>query len=444
MSVQANKIASALTDAFLAGKWLAEECRSRADQMFGRDWKWLVPLVERIFVHFGSHSRPRRKPLFQFIKRDQGFLRAHNRNSLDVSDYSLLRSRFVAQGVSENWNIPSIDTVGGLAAWMGVTPSKLRWLATDIGKVHRKRLDGNTLPSHYVQTVLSKRFGKVRLIESPKPLLKRIQRLVLNKILSGIPVHAAAHGFCQDRSIVTSAQNHVNKNVVVKLDLEDFFPSISRSRVNAIFFMAGYSEQVAAVLAQLCTSSAHTDFLGNELSHLPTDEQLRIKNRYSSPHVPQGAPTSPYLANLACFRMDCRLSGLAKSAGATYTRYADDLVFSGDSAFQRVAKRFCDHVAATAMEEGFSVNFRKTKIMPRSNRQKITGLVVNQKLNIDRKDYDELKATLFNCIRSGPAEQNRSGIAEFRLHLLGRIGFVRLLNHSRGQKLQKLFDQIAW
>lgn len=444
MPVRANKIASALADSFLAGKWLAEGCRSRASQMLGRDWKWLAPLVDRTFACFGSLSRPRRNPLFQFIKRDKGFLRAHKRNSLDVRDYTLLRSKFVAQGISETWNVPSIDTVGELASWMGVTPGKLRWLATDIGAVHRTLPNVSTLPSHYAHTVLSKRFGKVRLIESPKPHLKRIQRIVLDKILSGIPIHDAAHGFCRNRSIVTAAQNHANKNVVVKLDLEDFFPSISRSKVNAIFFMAGYSEQVATALAQLCTSSAHADCWGQYLSDLSTDERLRIQDRYRSPHVPQGAPTSPYLANLACFRMDCRLAGLAKSAGANYTRYADDLVFSGDSKFQRVAKRFCDHVAATALEEGFSVNFRKTRIMPRSSQQKITGLVVNQKLNKARKEYDELKATLFNCIRWGPAGQNRHGIAEFRLHLIGRIGFVRSFNHSRGQKLQKLFDQIVW
>jgi len=142
--------------------------------------------------------------------------------------------------------------------------------------------------------------------------------------------------------------------------------------------------------------------------------------------------------------MDCRLSGLASSAGAIYTRYADDLAFSGDRDFDRVVGRFQLHVCAIVMEEGFAVNHRKTRIMRRGVRQRLAGVVVNQHLNVIRADYDCLKATLTNCIRQGAHTQNRTNCQDFRAHLLGRIAFVEMLNPQRGARLRALFDRITW
>ena len=105
--------------------------------------------------------------------------------------------------------------------------------------------------------------------------------------------------------------------------------------------------------------------------------------------MPQGAPTSPYLANLAAFRLDQRLSGLASACESTYTRYADDLAFSGSDRLVRGAKTFCTHVAAIAMEEGFVVNFHKTRLMRRGVRQHLAGIVVNEYPNIRRDEYDD-------------------------------------------------------
>src|SRR6185437_9583766 len=127
---------------------------------------------------------------------------------------------------------------------------------------------------------------------------------------------------------------------------------------------------------------------------------------YARPHLPQGAPTSPALANLCLYRADCRLAGLAKSAEAEYTRYADDLAFSGGDAFERCVERFSTHVAAILFEEGFSVHHRKTRIMRQGVRQHLAGLVSNRCMNVARSDFDRLKATLTNCVRLGPASQN--------------------------------------
>jgi hypothetical protein len=165
---------------------------------------------------------------------------------------------------------------------------------------------------------------------------------------------------------------------------------------------------------------------------------------YAAPHLPQGAPASPSLANICCYRLDCRLAGLAKSAGLDYSRYADDLAFSGDQEFGRSASRFATHVAAIVAEEGLAVNFHKTRLMRRGVRQHLAGLVVNKRINIRRQDFDLLKAILTNCIRLGPATQNREQHSNFKAHLEGRVAFVASVNPARGERLKQLLAQIRW
>jgi hypothetical protein len=223
------------------------------------------------------------------------------------------------------------------------------------------------------------------------------------------------------------------------MDLRDFFPSIRAARAQALFRTVGYPEAVASLLTALCTNATPRDIwkpLAGTTLHQAVD-------LYSHPHLPQGAPTSPTLANLCSYRMDCRLTGLAHSIGATYTRYADDLAFSGGTLHTH-AQRFAAHVASIAYDEGFAINHRKTRIMRQAVRQHLAGLVVNQHPNIRRADYDQLKATLTNCIRSGPAAQNHDSHPRFRQHLEGRIEFVRMINPAKASHLRELFTQIEW
>jgi RNA-directed DNA polymerase len=165
---------------------------------------------------------------------------------------------------------------------------------------------------------------------------------------------------------------------------------------------------------------------------------------YARPHLPQGAPTSPALANMCLYRADCRLLGLAESAGAQYTRYADDLAFSGGEDFDRRVERFAAHVAAILHEEGFAVHHRKTRIMRQGVRQHLAGVVANQRLNVWRADFDRLKAILTNCVRHGPASQNRDTHPDFRAHLEGRVSYVESLNPEKGKRLRAILERIAW
>ena len=165
---------------------------------------------------------------------------------------------------------------------------------------------------------------------------------------------------------------------------------------------------------------------------------------YLRRHLPQGAPTSPRLANLSAFSLDVRLSGLARAFGAAYTRYADDLTFSGPAAFGHSLRDFIPLVSQIIRQERFRVNRAKRQVLRANRALVVTGVVVNQKVNVPRRQFDRLKAVLTNCVREGPSTQNHAGHPRFAAHLRGRIAHVGQLNPARGAKLLALYDRIDW
>ncbi|MBL9135001.1 MAG: hypothetical protein JNK85_03990 [Verrucomicrobiales bacterium] len=201
---------------------------------------------------------------------------------------------------------------------------------------------------------------------------------------------------------------------------------------------------MALHLAGLCTNATPRSVLSKApgKDSKPVDSNLR--RLLESSHLPQGSPSSPMLANLAVFHLDRRLEGLANTSGATFSRYADDLLLSGGVAFARNAHRTAHAVNVIALQEGFEVNTRKTRIMRRANSQRAAGLVLNQHPNLPRTQFDRLKATLFNCVRHGPDSQNRQGHLDFRAHLQGRLAHLLAINPNRGRKLKAIFDRIRW
>jgi len=221
------------------------------------------------------------------------------------------------------------------------------------------------------------------------------------------------------------------------LDLENFYSTVGHSRVVAIFRSLGYSREAAIWLAGLTTSAipANLDVPDNNLSLL---------NTYQGRHLPQGAPTSPALANLSAFSLDLRLAGLARTFQAQYTRYADDLTFSGPQRFLYGLSVFLRLVAKIIKAERFRLHPTKHKVLRNNQQQKITGVVVNQCVNVDRAEYDRIKALLCNCLRTGARSQNREQHEDFPQHVLGRIGHVKHLNPARGDKLLEMFRRIDW
>ena len=335
--------------------------------------------------------------------------------------------------------IPPLATPGELATWLCLTPEDLDWFSDERnGQSHARTAQ----LLHYHHILTRKRSGAIRILEAPKARLKAIQRRILREILAHVPVHDRAHGFVAGRSCLTGAHIHASEAVVASFDLTAFFPSIGAPRIHGIFRSLGYPWAVARYLTGLCTTITPTSVI-NRLSTVPSDGAT-LRATYGMRHLPQGAPTSPALANLLAWRLDQRLHGLARAAGANYTRYADDLAFSGDAAFAKSLGRFSKAVGTITAEEGFALNPAKTRIMPRHTCQRVTGVVVNAHCNIARAEFDTLKAILHNCVRHGPESQNRAGVADFRRHLEGRINWLLQVNPTRAAKISGLLDRIEW
>jgi RNA-directed DNA polymerase len=334
-------------------------------------------------------------------------------------------------------DLPPLTTPGALADWLRLAPGELDWFA-DLKHLNRQVEDERL--RHYRYQWMKQSPHKWRLLEVPKDRLKRIQRTVHDAILRRIPVHDAAHAYQTGRSILTFARPHCGKPVVLRFDLKQFFASVTASRVHAVFRAVGYPLEVARRLTGLCTNVVP----GSVFEKHPLGRFEGETDRFRSPHLPQGAPTSPALANLAAFRLDCRLEKLAASLRAVYTRYADDLAFSGGERLRGGFDRLQSLLAEIAIEEGFALHPGKSKVMGNGGRQELAGVVVNRHPNSRRADYDELKAILHNCSRGDPRRQNRDGHPNFREHLLGRIAHLAMLHPDRGRKLREVFDRINW
>ncbi|HKV81294.1 MAG TPA: reverse transcriptase family protein [Candidatus Sulfotelmatobacter sp.] len=438
-----SSLIETLARALLAGEPTPNLLLDRCCRTLGRRWRWLRPLTERYREKFGTEAWPRYREVVRFLRQDVGLRRAcwKHRDELAVAEWLLPPQQMFAGSGGRVWRVPAIESVGDLAKWLGLDPGELRWFA-DLKALGYKQPEPRL--QHYHYRVLAKRFDSVRLIEGPKSRLKDLQRQILLWILSEVPPHAVAHGFVRGRSIRTFVAPHVGKRVVLRMDLRNFFPTFGGVRIQNVFRTFGYPERVADLLGGVCTNATPLDVWAEIKPDIDLARLAELRQLYARPHLPQGAPTSPALANICCYRLDCRLAALSASAGATYTRYADDLAFSGDHDFEKRVERFSVSVAAILQGEGLQVNHRKTRVMRQGVRQHLAGLVTNEKVNIVRRDFDQLKAVLTNCVRHGPESQNRERRPDFRSHLQGKVSFVAMINLAKGTRLRNIFERIRW
>jgi RNA-directed DNA polymerase len=442
------QIALCLADAFLAsgrgGGATADALYACALATVGLTKAlWLKALVNRVRVEFGvSLMLTRREKLARWIHEDLSFRKAwvEAANSITVRKYVLDSAAMLPRSNRfRRSRLPALPTTRDLAIWLDIGIARLDWFAGTMGRDSQRRRPNVPALNHYTYRWLQKRSGDFRLLEIPKADLRRVQRDILVRLLEHVPAHPAAHGFVRGRSSATHAAQHLDQAVVMRIDLQDFFPSIPFARIHAAFNTLGYPDPVARALAGLCTHLVPSAALRQLAPPNGVPLQWTQKKRLQLPHLPQGAPTSPALANLCAYRLDCRLSGLAEKCGARYTRYADDLVFSGDETVARNAARLHAIVCRIALEEGFEVNQRKTRIMRRGVRQQITGVVVNKRPNIPRAAYDRLKATLHQLAHDndGDAAMN-TNLAPLR----GKIAYINMLNPHRAAKLSAMLAQI--
>ncbi len=301
--------------------------------------------------------------------------------------------------------------------------SRLEYLADPLSRYEEH---SDTPVGHYHYILRPKTSGGLRLIEAPKSQLKSAQRMILDRILSKAAVHADAFGFVKGRNCVRAASRHVGEQVVLSFDLQNSFPSVEAARVFGLFRCLGYPHAVARLLTGLCTTTTPVRILSG------LDAAQRATHR--RPHLPQGSPASPSLANLAAFPLDRRLSGMAKSLGMNYSRYADDLTFSGDRDATATMMRAVPEIIE---DEGFRLNGAKTRVASRTCRQTVTGIIVNDRLNVDRRSFDHLKAVIHAC---GRPDDSRIDDADFRSSLLGKIAWVESIHPAKGQKLLDLLS----
>ncbi len=336
------------------------------------------------------------------------------------------------RGLAADLETLDVFDEAAVSAWLRLPPGELAWLADNQHR-HRRHREGPLLP--YRATWVPRRSGPPRLIEAPNSLLKRIQRRIAT-LPRALGAHDSAYGFVTGRSAVDHARLHVGQRRVLTVDLRDFFTSITARRVFGLLVTAGYPEAVAYLLAGLSTTATPVAVLSRMPGGVRGEERYAQRARLREAHLPQGSPSSPAWSNAVCFSLDRRMAGLAAGVGATYSRYADDLTFSGD----RVPS--LDLVTAIVAAEGFALNPTKSRNVGRGRQQRVTGVVVNDRPNVPRKEYERLRAILHDASRNGAARANRTGEPDFAAHLRGRIEWVAQLNPERGNRLAEAYARI--
>lgn len=280
----------------------------------------------------------------------------------------------------------------------------------------------------YQSFQIPKKTGGVRTINAPKKSLKFIQHCLAFILQETYYPTKSVNGYVIERNVVTNAIGHANKNFVLNLDLENFFPSISIKRVSKVLQLPPVSahSKVANMIAKLCCFQEA---------------------------LPQGAPTSPLLSNLICQRLDRRIEGLVKIHQIIYTRYADDLTFSSDEPFQN---GFLSHLDNIIKEEGFTINMEKVRLQLKNSRQEVTGITVNERVNVPQKFIREVRAMLHNWETLGyeAAQQKflqhyvtkkankKKEEAQLRNVVAGKINYLKMVRGGEDTVYQKLKEQL--
>lgn len=283
--------------------------------------------------------------------------------NLDVRVSRLMTSNSIYH--LKNLGLPALTSLDEFAHVMKLGPNTVRSLS----------ISSNSLYKTYKEP---KKSGGFREIAQPCRELKAVQSWILRNILDKLNCSPYSKGFEKGKSILDNAQPHAGASYLLSMDLENFFPSIGSYKVYGVFRSIGYNKEMCKLLTNLCT---YYDYL------------------------PQGAPSSPKLANLTCSRLDARIHGYAGPKGITYTRYADDITLSANTAVKiEKAKAF---IGTIVHEEGLKVNKSKTKICGTKRQKKVTGLVLSgNSVGIGQKKYRELRSALHHIFVGRSSEYN--------------------------------------
>jgi RNA-directed DNA polymerase len=333
--------------------------------------------------------------------------------------------------------LPVVFTLGHLAA---ITDVPFRYLHSVVSR--------KTDPYRVFR--LRKRNGKYRIITIPEPSLLCTQRWIHQNILLHCNVHPCSKAYIPRTSPYRNAETHCGTKWLVKIDIQRFFEAISESQVYRVFNGMGYRPLLSFELARLATR------LGPSSSRY---KKRRWQSRHGYKidsyacdhigHLPQGAPTSPMLANLVCISLDNRLSDLAESMDSIYTRYSDDIVFSGNDLNRKKALDLIRQCSKILSDCGFERNLQKTHVVPPGARKIVTGLLVDrEKPRLTSEFRDNLRCHLYYATKYGAPEHcKRRGFKSlfgFREHLKGLISYAESVDPEFASRCQAQFQKIGW
>lgn len=266
-----------------------------------------------------------------------------------------------------------------------------------------------------------KQAGKLRDIQNPEPRMKTVQKILLTKFLAPIPMGDHVGAYVIGRSCMDTAKQHVKKKVIISMDLKDFFPTVKRAMIREFYNYVGYPHRVSSLLADLMT---YSDF------------------------VPQGAPTSGAIANLVAHnRFDRHILRDLKQLdkGWRYTRYSDDIDVSHPATqtpdhIEKVVGLVRGHIE----KAGFKINEAKTKTEFPHHRQKVLGIVVNEKPNIPRYEYDRVRCLIHNCMMHGFESQlqraEKGTIPELMMYIAGKLAYFKQIDETKANRLQDNYE----
>lgn len=300
----------------------------------------------------------------------------------------------------------------------------------------------------YNQFFIKKRKGGYREIMAPHKDLKYIQKWLLFNILSKYPLADSCKGFRSQISIRDNALPHSNAKVILKIDLLKFYDTITEKRVYGMFSKMGYAKNLSYSLAKLCTAK-HTEEYWNNFKH---KEKTTLGNLYTHrpPTLPQGAPSSPTIANIVATKMDKRFEALSHKMGFNYTRYADDLTFSIHSEEGKLPS--VKLIRKIIREEDFFVNDDKITYMHRGSKQYVTGLSVTDGVHTSKKYRKQIARHIHFCRKYG-VENHLFKIQKdfpyynplkFHDWLYGHICFIHSIDVEYSKKLLSDFNKITW
>jgi retron-type reverse transcriptase len=256
----------------------------------------------------------------------------------------------------------------------------------------------NNLEKHYHSAFIPKSDGSKRKLSVPDLILKRVQKSMADNILSQYPISRYAKAYKAGSNVQQNAQPHVGKKKILKLDIYGFFDHILYSQVkDIVFYKEKFSESIRILLTMLC---------------------------YYKESLPQGAPTSPAITNIIMYDFDEKVGAFCSEKSIAYTRYCDDMTFSGDFDEREVI----DFVKVELYKLGLFLKNRKTVVVPASKCQTVTGIVVNEKINITKEYKKKIRQEMHYIQKFGlDGHLNKLGISDKRgyvLSLKGRIAFV--------------------